>query len=101
MGLDPLMKLSEMRDITGEINIARYVNRLIETRSPQILRYETNGAAYANKIDSALEKIHAILHGAAKQKLAALRGSYESHFLDELSLVDIVLGADRPSLNDR
>ena len=94
IGVDPLMKLPGMREILGEINIARYINRLIERRSPSTLKYESNGPAYVNKIDLLLEKIHAILHGVDRRKLSAIRGTKATgYILEEKSVVDVILEA--------
>lgn len=101
VGLDPLLKAAGVRDLSGEVNIARYINRLVEARSPETLRYESRGPEYANKVDYALDKIHAILHGVDNRKLASLRGSGKRYCLNELSIVDLILDADRPIFNNR
>lgn len=63
IGIDPIMRSSGMHQIMGVVNIARYINRLIENAYPHVLPYESKGVLYANEIDYYLEKIHSILHG--------------------------------------
>ncbi|XP_078035262.1 phenylalanine--tRNA ligase alpha subunit isoform X2 [Augochlora pura] len=57
LGVDPILQLPGAQHISGAVNIARYLNRVIERYNPQLLRYESNGALYANRVDCYLEKI--------------------------------------------
>ncbi|KZC15056.1 PREDICTED: phenylalanine--tRNA ligase alpha subunit [Dufourea novaeangliae] len=69
IGIDPVMQLPGMQQIMGEVNVARYLNRLIESYNPQLLRYESKGVLYANQIDCYLEKIHSFLHSNSLQSI--------------------------------
>ncbi|KAF3425631.1 hypothetical protein E2986_09989 [Frieseomelitta varia] len=88
IGIDPIMQLPGMYAITGEINVARYLNRLIENCYPRVLRYESKDALYANEIDNYLEKIHIFLHTnvhhAIHKKSRYVMG-------EDISIVDILL----------
>ena len=88
IGIDPIMHLSGMHQIMGEVNIARYINRLIENAYPHVLPYESKGVLYANKIDYYLEKIHSILHANTcndiRKKSRYIMG-------ENISIVDILL----------
>ncbi|CAK9823555.1 Phenylalanine--tRNA ligase alpha subunit B [Anthophora retusa] len=88
IGIDPIMKLPGTVQIMGEVNIARYFNRLIENCCPQVLRYESKGALYANQIDSYLEKIHSLLHANASQGIHK-----KSRYVmgEDISIVDMLL----------
>lgn len=88
IGIDPIMDLSGMHRIMGEINIARYINRLIENVYPYVLPYESKGALYANQIDYYLEKIHRVLHANARDGI-----SKKSRYVmgENISIVDIIL----------
>lgn len=94
IGIDPVMKLYGTEEIFGQINIARYFNRLIESVHPTLLKYEAVDAIYANKIDSALEQIHLSLHNKNHLKLNGLRRKSKTGFvLDEQSIIDLILDA--------
>lgn len=88
IGIDPIMQLPGMHKIIGEINIARYLNRVIENCYPHILRYESKGVLYANEIDNYLEKIHSFLHTnvyqAIHKKSLYIMG-------EDISIIDILL----------
>lgn len=91
IGIDPTMELSGVYKILGMINIARYLNRLIEVVSVDVLKYEQNGPLYANKIDYYLEEIHCVLHGistALTQKICK-----KSRYVmgENISIVDLIL----------
>ncbi|XP_043678483.1 phenylalanine--tRNA ligase alpha subunit [Vespula pensylvanica] len=91
IGIDPIMQSSNMFELKGEVNIARYLNRLIECRKPNILIYESNGPLYANQIDFHLEKIHSILHEVSKDQLYKIFKDSPYALGKNLSIVDIVL----------
>lgn len=94
IGIDPVMKLPGIHNILGEINIARYLNRLVETCYPYLMQYETNGALYANEIDSCLEKIHCILHGNMRGCRVERQHDKERVTSEEgLSIADIILAS--------
>ncbi|CAL7938969.1 unnamed protein product [Xylocopa violacea] len=88
VGIDPIMQLPGMHEIIGQINIARYLNRLLENCYPHVLRYESNGALYANEIDNYLDKMHSLLHGMTWQSI--LKKSRYAMGKD-ISIVDILL----------
>ncbi|XP_076681145.1 phenylalanine--tRNA ligase alpha subunit isoform X1 [Andrena cerasifolii] len=87
-GIDPIMQLPGMREIRGEVNVARYLNRLIESYYPHVLRYESKGALYANRVDYYLEKIHSNLHANESQSIRR-----KSRYImgEDVSIVDIFL----------
>lgn len=91
IGIDPIMQSSNMFELKGEVNIARYLNRLIESEKPNILIYESNGPLYANQIDLHLEKIHSILHEVSKDQLHKVFQHSPYALGENLSIVDIVL----------
>ncbi|XP_003703578.2 phenylalanine--tRNA ligase alpha subunit isoform X1 [Megachile rotundata] len=98
IGIDPIMHLSGTHHIRGEVNIARYINRLIENAYPYVLPYESKGALYANQIDHYLEKIHGTLHANAchdiRKKSRYVMG-------ENISIVDIILETlERSKLHD-
>ncbi|XP_003402687.1 phenylalanine--tRNA ligase alpha subunit isoform X1 [Bombus terrestris] len=89
IGIDPILQLPGMHEIIGEINVARYLNRVIENCYPHVLRYESKGALYANEIDNYLEKIHKFLHTNVHQTIHK-----KSRYVmgeDNISIVDILL----------
>ncbi|KAI4485579.1 hypothetical protein M0802_012701 [Mischocyttarus mexicanus] len=90
IGIDPIMQ-SSMFQLKGEINIARYFNRLIESQKPNLLIYESNGPLYANQVDLHLEKIHSILHEVSKEQLNTIFKQSPYVLGENLSIVDIVL----------
>ncbi|XP_011307108.1 phenylalanine--tRNA ligase alpha subunit isoform X1 [Fopius arisanus] len=94
-GVDPLLKLDGNREIFGQVNIARYFNRLVEQINPNLLRYESNGPLYASKIDGALEKIHNALHHSRVPKLRESLKSNSRYTFEELSIVDLILEGQR------
>lgn len=91
IGVDPIMQSSNMFELKGEVNIARYMNRLIESQNPDILVYESNGPLYANKIDFYLEKIHSLLHKVSNNKLNKTSKNLPYVLGENMSVVDIVL----------
>lgn len=93
VGVNPRMNITGSQELVGEINIARFFNRLIERRKPNLLRYESKGVSYANKIDNILDKIHEIsFNSDSRNKFNSLRnfqiGPYFSG--NEISIADIV-----------
>lgn len=102
VGLDPIARLPESREIRGEINLARYLNRLIEAKIPGVLTYEKKGALYASKIDSLLDSIHGILHGIEKRRLDVMKNRKNRYILgDQISLADLILQSHELNLNNR
>ncbi|XP_046746234.1 phenylalanine--tRNA ligase alpha subunit isoform X2 [Diprion similis] len=92
VGIDPILKISQNHEIVGEVNIARYLNRSIEAERSNVLEYETGLAAHADKIDSALDKIHGIIHSATRHKLDTMQIKSKTGYIigNKLSIVDIV-----------
>ncbi|RLU25312.1 hypothetical protein DMN91_001468 [Ooceraea biroi] len=91
IGVDPVMVPSQgMYEIWGVINIARYLNRLIESANVNVLKYERNGPFYANEIDSYLEKIHCTLYNG---NVGTLKIRKKSRYVmgDNISIIDIIL----------
>ncbi|XP_017891034.1 phenylalanine--tRNA ligase alpha subunit isoform X2 [Ceratina calcarata] len=88
IGIDPIMQLPGMHEIMGEVNIARYLNRLIEHCYPHLLRYESKGALYANEIDNYLEMLHSFLHDNTCQGIHK-KSRYAMG--EDISIVDILL----------
>ncbi|KAK2589335.1 hypothetical protein KPH14_007883 [Odynerus spinipes] len=91
IGIDPIMQSSNMFELKGEVNIARYMNRLIESQKSDILVYESNGPLYANKVDFYLEKIHSILHEVSNDQLSRIFKRLPYMLGESISVVDIVL----------
>lgn len=80
------MTVSSVCEIVGDMNIARYFNRIIEMKNPSALRYESYGALYANKIDEILDKL-----STGSVKRCDVLKNKSGYFLgEEISLVDIV-----------
>ncbi|KYM79418.1 putative phenylalanyl-tRNA synthetase alpha chain [Atta colombica] len=90
IGLDPIMVLPRMHKILGMVNIARYLNRLIEQVDTNILKYETNGLLYASKIDLYLDKIHCVLHDTDSRSLKLCK---KLHYImgKDISIIDFIL----------
>jgi len=91
IGLDPIMVLPRMHKILGMVNIARYLNRLIEQVDTNILKYETNGLLYASKIDLYLDKIHCVLHDTDISR--SLKLCKKLHYImgKDISINDFIL----------
>lgn len=92
VGIDPIMILPGMHRIQGIVNVARYLNRLIELNNANVLKYEQNGPLYANKIDTYLDKIHCILHGitnATTMQKIYKKSRYAMG--EDISIVDLIL----------
>ncbi|XP_053986444.1 phenylalanine--tRNA ligase alpha subunit isoform X1 [Hylaeus volcanicus] len=88
IGIDPSMQLPGMHQIMGQVNIARYLNRLIENYYPDVLPYESRGVLYANQIDNYLEKIHSGLH---KNEFKGIQKKSRYLMGEDASIADIVL----------
>nr|XP_033339297.1 phenylalanine--tRNA ligase alpha subunit isoform X1 [Megalopta genalis] len=88
VGVDPIMQLPGAQQISGAVNVARYLNRVIERYNPELLRYESNGVLYANRVDSYLEKMHNMLHSNAPH---GIRKTSRYVMGEHVSLVDILL----------
>ncbi|KAG7208281.1 hypothetical protein KM043_014524 [Ampulex compressa] len=93
IGVNPIMHLPKMHTIMGQVNIARYLNRLIELKWPNLLPYETFGSLYANQIDSHLDRIHVMLHTSGGSPLPKFQK--RSYYLmgNRISIVDLILEA--------
>lgn len=92
IGIDPILIVSGMR-IVGIVNIAKYLNRLIESINVNVLKYEQNGSLYANKIDSYLDKIHCALHGMKRDVNMPQKLCEKTCYVmgDDISIVDLIL----------
>jgi hypothetical protein len=67
VGKDPLLIQCPISNgtVAGEVNIARYLNRLLEQRPDPVLVYESKGEAFAGQVDVWLDCIYrAVLHGS-------------------------------------
>lgn len=94
IGIDPIMIVSGMQNIIlGMVNIARYLNRLIETINTNVLKYERNGTLYANKIDSYLDKIHCALHNIKRDVNTSQKICKKTRYVmgNDISIVDLIL----------
>jgi len=92
IGVDPVMVLSQgMHEIWGIINIARYLNRLIESINASILKYERNDPFYATKIDSYLDKIHCTLYSGNIDILPKVCKKSCYVMGDNISIIDFIL----------
>lgn len=90
IGIDPVMELRGMRKIAGIVNIARYLNRLIELTDVKVLTYERDGPFYANNIDFYLDRIHCALHGVDNNILCPVPKT--PYVLGPcISIVDVIL----------
>lgn len=66
VGKDPLLIKCPVTNgtIAGEVNIARYLNRLLEQRPNPVLVYESKGEFYAGQVDMWLDSIYkSVTHG--------------------------------------
>lgn len=90
VGCDPIMILPGMRKILGVVNIARYLNRLVEQIDTNVLKYEANGPLYASKIDFYLDKIHCALHDMDTRSLTIRK---KSRYImgEDISIIDLIL----------
>nr|XP_012229359.1 PREDICTED: probable phenylalanine--tRNA ligase alpha subunit isoform X1 [Linepithema humile] len=93
IGIDPILMVSGTRVILGIVNIARFLNRLIEPTNMNVLKYEQNGSLYANKIDSYLDKIHCALHGVKRDINMPQKICEKTRYVmgDDISIVDLIL----------
>lgn len=91
IGIDPVMELPNMRKIAGIVNIARYLNRLVELVDDKVLMYERNGPSYANNVDSYLDRIHCALHGVGNDTLHPVSETTPYALGPCISIVDIIL----------
>ncbi|XP_011638356.1 phenylalanine--tRNA ligase alpha subunit isoform X1 [Pogonomyrmex barbatus] len=82
VGVDPIMVLPGMHRILGVVNIARYLNRLIEQIGINILKYEGNGPLYASKIDSYLDKLQLALYDMDIDGLQTICKKSHYHVMD-------------------
>lgn len=89
IGIDPIMELPGAHRISGIVNIARYLNRLVELTGADVLAYERVDPLYANKIDSYLERIHCALHGLDTLRPISKKTRYAMGPC--ISIVDIIL----------
>lgn len=90
------LRYSKGHEIVGQVNVVRCLSRIIELKQPQLLKYESLGAAFANQVDSLLRKLEQI-EPINRQRLAALCKKEKEHkrskffFGDEMSVIDIFL----------
>lgn len=91
IGIDPIVVLPGMRRIQGIVNVARYLNRLIELSNVNVLKYEGDGPLYANKIDTYLDKIHCILHGITNTMSQKIHKKSRYVMGEDISVVDLIL----------
>lgn len=92
VGIDPIMVLPEMHRIQGIVNVARYLNRLIELSNVNVLKYERNGPLYANKVDTYLDKIHCTLHGIKNNTISQKIHKKSRYVMgDDISIIDLIL----------
>lgn len=92
VGIDPVMLSRGMHEIRGTANIARYLNRLIESINANLLKYERNGPRYANEIDSYLDKIHCSLYNGNIEALRKMRKKSSRYVMgDSISIIDLIL----------
>lgn len=92
VGIDPIMVLPGMHRIQGIVNVARYLNRLIELSNANVLKYERSGPLYANKIDTYLDKIHCTLHGITNTAISQkIRKKSRYVTGEDISIVDLIL----------
>jgi hypothetical protein len=66
VGKDPLLIQCPISNgtIAGEVNIARYLNRLLEQRPDPVLVYESKGEVFGVQVDAWLDCIYkAVVHG--------------------------------------
>ncbi|KAL0121733.1 hypothetical protein PUN28_006895 [Cardiocondyla obscurior] len=92
IGVDPVMVLPEMYEILGVVNIARYLNRVVEQVDTNILKYEASGPLYASKIDYYLDEIHCSLHGTnANRSLTAMCNKLRYVMGKDISIIDLLL----------
>ncbi|XP_071579438.1 phenylalanine--tRNA ligase alpha subunit isoform X1 [Temnothorax nylanderi] len=91
IGLDPIMVLPGMHKILGVVNIARYLNRLVEQVDTNVLKYEAKGPLYASKIDFYLDKIHYALHDS--DRLLPMHIYKTSCYImgKDISIIDLIL----------
>lgn len=87
IGVDPVMSVRTHR-IMGLINVARYLNRILESIAPDVLKYESLDTLHANAVDRYLERIHKSLHSGE-----ALQTKKKSRFAvgETATIVDVIL----------
>jgi hypothetical protein len=67
VGKDPLLIQCPISNgtIAGEVNIARYLNRLLEQRPDPVLVYESKGEVFGGQVDTWLDCIYkSVIHGS-------------------------------------
>lgn len=90
VGIDPIMVLPGMHRIQGIVNVARYLNRLIELNNANVLKYERNGPLYASKIDTYLDKIHCSLHGITNTISQKIHKKSRYVMGEDISIIDFI-----------
>ena len=90
------LKYARRHEIVGQVNVVRCLGRLIEQRNPELLRYESLGATFANQVDDLLRRLEDIepLNQRRVQQLCRKeKGSSKSRYLlgEEISIVDVFL----------
>lgn len=91
IGFDPIMVLPGMHKIQGVVNIARYLNRLVEQVDPNLLKYEANDPLYASKIDFYLDKIHCYLHNTDTNRSLTICEKLRYIMGKDISIIDLIL----------
>lgn len=99
VGKDPLLIHCPVSNgtIAGEVNIARYLNRLLEQKPNPVLVYESKGEIYGGQVDVLLDCIYTLVtHGsneACSYTLPSLDSvlSKQDWLLHSLSVADICL----------
>jgi len=91
VGFDPIMIVPGMYKILGVVNIARYLNRLVEQVDTNILKYEANGPLYANKIDFYLDKIYYYLHDTSTMRSLTVMKETRYIMEKDISIIDLIL----------
>jgi len=67
VGKDPLLIKCPISNgtVAGEVNIARYLNRLLEQRPDPVIVYESKGDVFGIQVDVWLDRIYeAVVHGS-------------------------------------
>jgi len=99
VGKDPLLIQCPISNstIAGEVNIARYLNRLLEQRPNPILVYESKGELYGGQVDIWLDYIYkSLTHGNNEKCSSALPSlgailSKQDWLVHSVSIADICL----------
>ncbi|XP_069694366.1 phenylalanine--tRNA ligase alpha subunit-like isoform X2 [Periplaneta americana] len=97
IGKDPLLTLSPVsnNNIVGEVNVARYLSRLLEQSPSPLVVYESQGELYASQVDMWLDCIYkSVIRGENKSALPAITAVLTTQCWllgNSVSLADICL----------